>query len=102
MNNFEEILTKIIMNLITLLLIIAGVLLVILLILAAISNFQIPEAQDQACENIGMEKTFFQGTTYCIDNKDQAHHTKFTCTGIFNIQCEARIISIGEYRTTTK
>ena len=70
------------------------------LLLAIVISTQYPEAKDQACENLGMEKVNFQGTTYCLDNNAEAHHTKFTCSGIFNVECTARIISLGNYRTT--
>ncbi len=82
------------------LILLVGGVLAVALILSAIGTFQIPEEKDKACENLGMERTIFQGTSYCLDNDDEAHHTVFTCTGIFNIKCTAKIISLGEYRTT--
>ena len=60
------------------------------------------KASDNACEKIGMEYDYMQRSEVCIDKENQAHYVKIECDrlGYRNWNCNPRIISIGEIRTT--
>ncbi len=60
------------------------------------------KASDNACEKVGMENHYIQGSKVCIDSNNEAHYVKIDCDklGYRNWDCIPRLISIGEIRTT--
>lgn len=60
------------------------------------------KASDNACNKIGMEYDYMQGSEVCIDSNNQAHYVRIDCNkiGWRNWDCIPRIISIGEIRTS--
>jgi len=57
-------------------------------------------AEGEVCQNIGMDRfRYIMDETYCIDHNNDAHLVDINCQDLlWNKQCQATVITIGEFR----